>query len=169
MGWAHAGFPFRLPHEHSPSGSVREKAPIHKAPQIFPSWGVTANTHRTRLNDDMNTSVLVAQSYLPICDPMDCSPPGSSVHGMLQARIQEWVAIPFSRGSSQPRDRSKVSCTADRFFTVWATREALKEHEWITKSGNTCLPFCCPASVSPNVWDLWGQSKSDWQTAEVEA
>ena len=117
----------------------------------------------------MNTSVLVAQSYLTICNPMDCSPPGSSVHGMLRARIQEWVAIPVSSGSSQLRDRTEVSCTADRFFTVWTTREALKEHQWLTKSGNTCLMFSCHASVSPNVWDLWGQSKSDWQTAEVEA
>ena len=44
------------------------------------------------------------QSYLTLCDPMDCSPPGSSVHGILQARILEWVAMPFSRESSQPRD-----------------------------------------------------------------
>ena len=46
----------------------------------------------------------VAQSCLTLCDPMDCSLPGSSVHGILQAKILEWVAIPFSRGSSQPRD-----------------------------------------------------------------
>ena len=55
---------------------------------------------------------------------MDCSPPGSSVHGVLQARILEWVAISFSRGSSQPRDQTLVSCTAGKFFTVWTTREA---------------------------------------------
>ena len=47
---------------------------------------------------------LVTQSCLPLCDPMDCSSPGSSAHGILQARILEWVAIPFSRGSSQPID-----------------------------------------------------------------
>ena len=56
-------------------------------------------------------------------DPMDCRPPGSSVHGILQAKTLERVTIPFSRGSSRPRDRSEV-CTAGRFFTVWATREA---------------------------------------------
>ena len=55
---------------------------------------------------------------------MDCSLPGSSVHGILQARILEWVAIPFSRGSSWPRDWTWVSCIAGRFFTIWATREA---------------------------------------------
>ena len=56
--------------------------------------------------------VLVAKSCLTLCDPMDCGPPGSSVHGMLQARILEWVAILFSRGSSRPRDRTWVSCMA---------------------------------------------------------
>ena len=55
---------------------------------------------------------------------MGCSLPGSSVRGILQARILEWVAIPFSWGSSQPRDQTQVSCIAGRFFTVWATREA---------------------------------------------
>ena len=55
---------------------------------------------------------------------MDCSPTGYSVHEILQARILEWVAIPFSRGSSQLRDRTVVSFIAGRFFTVWATREA---------------------------------------------
>ena len=49
------------------------------------------------------------QSCLTLCDPMDCSPPGSSVHGILQTRILEWVAMPSSRGSSQPRDRTHVS------------------------------------------------------------
>ena len=62
------------------------------------------------------------------CDPMDFNPPGSSVHGILQVRILEWVAIFFSRGSSWPRDRSWVSCIAGRFFTVWATREAPEEN-----------------------------------------
>ena len=58
------------------------------------------------------------------CDPVDCSLPGSSVHGILQARILEWVAISYSRGSSRPRNRTRVSCIAGRFFTNWAMREA---------------------------------------------
>ena len=61
---------------------------------------------------------LVAQLCLTLCDTMDCSPPGSFLHGILQARILEWVTIPFSRGSSQLRDRTWVSCTAGIFFTV---------------------------------------------------
>ena len=60
----------------------------------------------------------VAQSCPTLCDPMDCSLPGSSVHGILQASVLEWVAISFSRGSSQPGGRTQVSRTAGRRFTV---------------------------------------------------
>ena len=63
-------------------------------------------------------------SCLTLCDPMDCSSPGSYVHGILQARMLEWAAISFSRGSSQPRDQTWLSCIADRFFIVWAIKEA---------------------------------------------
>ena len=59
---------------------------------------------------------------LTLSDPMDCSLPGPSVHAVFQARILEWIAMPFSTGSSQPRDWSQVSCNAGRFFTIWATR-----------------------------------------------
>ena len=65
----------------------------------------------------------VAQSCPTLCDPVVCSLPGSSVHGILQARILEWVAISFSRGSSRPRDRTRVSHIAGRHFNLWATRE----------------------------------------------
>ena len=61
------------------------------------------------------------QSRPTLRDLVDCSPPGSSVHGILQTRILEWLVIPFSRGSSQPRDWTQVSCIASRFFTNWAT------------------------------------------------
>ena len=67
---------------------------------------------------------LVAHLVWLFCDPVDCSPPGSSVHGILLARILEWVAYPFSRGFSQPRNQTGVSCIAGGFFTSWATREA---------------------------------------------
>ena len=66
----------------------------------------------------MEVKMLTAQLCLTLCNSMDFSPPGSSVHGILQARILEWVAIPFSRGSSQPKDQTQVSCLAGRFFTV---------------------------------------------------
>ena len=70
--------------------------------------------------------VLGTQSCLAVCDPMDCSPPASSVNGIPQAKILEWVAIPFSRGSSLSRDQTWVSCIAGRFFTVWATRKYIR-------------------------------------------
>ena len=66
----------------------------------------------------------VAQSCPTLCDPMDCSLSGSSVHGIFQARLLEWIAISFSMGSSQLRNWTWVSRTAGRRFTVWATREA---------------------------------------------
>ena len=65
------------------------------------------------------------------CDPIDCSLPGSSVHGIFQARVLEWVAISFSRGSSQSKDRTRVSCIAGRCFTIWATREAQEIYIYI--------------------------------------
>ena len=67
----------------------------------------------------------VAQSCPTLCDPISCSLPGSSVHGLFQARILEWVAISFSRRSSQPRDWNQVSCIVGRHFTIWAIREVL--------------------------------------------
>ena len=68
--------------------------------------------------------VLVAQSCWTLCNPMVCNLPGSSVHGILQASILEWVAILFSKGSSWPRDWTWVFCIASSFFTVWPAREA---------------------------------------------
>ena len=67
---------------------------------------------------------VVTQSCPTLCDPMDCSPPGSSVHGILQARILEWVAISSFRGCSRPRDRTWAFRITGRCFTLWATKEA---------------------------------------------
>ena len=84
-------------------------------------WALT-NLSPISLRKSVKVKVLVAQSCPTLWDPMDCSPPDSSVHWILQARIQEWLAISFSRGSSQPRDWTQVSHITGRFFTVWATR-----------------------------------------------
>ena len=73
----------------------------------------------------LKVKVLVSQSCPTLCDPMGCSLPGSSVHGILQVRILEWVAILFSKGSFQLRDGTQVSCTAGRFLTIGAAREAM--------------------------------------------
>ena len=69
----------------------------------------------------------VAQSCPTLCNPMDCSLPSSSIHGILQARILEWIAISFSRGSSRPRDWTQVSHIVGRCFTMWATRKVHQE------------------------------------------
>ena len=76
-------------------------------------------TQRTLFSSKLN--------FLKFCDPMDCSLPDSSVHGILQARMLEWVAILFFRGSSHPRGWTWVSCIAGRCFSVWAAREALTQ------------------------------------------
>ena len=69
--------------------------------------------------------LVVTQSCLTLFNPMGWSPPGSLVHGILQTRILEWVSVSFSRGSSQPRNWTQVSCVAGGVFTIWATGEAL--------------------------------------------
>ena len=73
--------------------------------------------------NSMAVSVLVYQSCLTLCNPLDCSPRGSSVHGILQARILEWVAISFSSGSFRPRFWTCVSHIIGGLLTIWATEE----------------------------------------------
>ena len=107
---------------------------------------------------------LVAQSRLTLCNPMDCSPPGSFVHGISQARILEWVAICFSRKSSSPRDPTHVSCVsyiASRFFPCWAIREA---HQIETRSQN----FHCE-TFRNCYWDWrhWGTQKPPTLTKDI--
>ena len=86
-----------------------ELAQIHVHP-------VGDTSHKYLVNNSGSCSII--QSCLTLCNPLDYSPTGSSVHGILQARILEWVAIPFSRGSSWPRDRTHVSSIACGFFTT---------------------------------------------------
>ena len=80
-------------------------------------------SNRTPLH--MHVCMLSCFSHAWLCHPMDCSPVGSSIHGIFQARILEWVALSFSRRSSQSRDWTWVSCIVGRRFTFWATREVL--------------------------------------------
>ena len=98
------------------------------------------------------------------CDPMDCSLPGSSVHGILQARILEWVSISFSRGSSQPRNWTWVSCIAGRFFTDWAMRKAPSKglkgckirEDWQVRANHisSCRP-CDKEIKIPSQLEIW--------------
>ena len=92
--------------------------------------------------------VKVAQLCPTLCDPMDL------VHGILQARILEWVAFPFSRGFSQPRDRTQVSHIAGRFFTSWATREARflhlgRKQQSVGRGGGGLVAKSCPTLAIP--------------------
>ena len=96
-----------------------------------------------------------------ICDPMDCNLSGSSVHGILQARILEWVAVPFSRGSSQPRDWTQFSHITGRFFTIWATREALSSQKsaWISRNFKGSLGHTLKnRAEAALIWALWGSA-----------
>ena len=122
-----------------------------------------------RPNNLEQVKVLVAQSHSTLqpheLQPHDRdSPPGSSVHGILQAKILEWVAIVFSRGSSRPRDRTQVPCIADRFFTIWAIREAQNKKEAVQK-----LHWKCPLKLSLRLFlvlavDDSSQCISPWKT-----
>ena len=92
-----------------------------------------------------------------LCDPMDSSLPSSAVHGIFQATILEWAAISFSRGSSQPRDQTQVSCIAERRFTIWATEEACLLNSEL-QIWSSCrkrwvhLPLLCRLGIYPSVF-----------------
>ena len=94
-------------------GLGMEPVSLASAGEFFTTSATWAGQYMTSKGKESE----VAQSCPTLCDPVDCSPPGSSIHGILQARILDWVAISFSRGSSRPRDRTQVSCIAGRFFS----------------------------------------------------
>ena len=83
-------------------------------------------------------------SYVLLCDSMDCSPPGSSDHGMFQANILMWLVLPFCRGSPQSRDQTQVSSIADRFLTIRTTREAFQ----FSSVAQSCPTLCDPKNWS---------------------
>ena len=104
----------------------------------------------------------VAQSRPTLCDPIDCSLPGSSIHGIFQARILEWVAISFSRRSSWPRDWTRVSCIVGGRFTVRVTREVPCLIELLLMEGlrslymlstvGVCVCVCAVGCLPLNQW-----------------
>ena len=108
------------------------KIEYQKKPQLHQNEKLLLFQKKKKKNEKTNlrqgecksVKMLVVQSCPTVCNPMEHRPLGSSVHGILQARILEWVAILFSRGYSLLRDRTCVSCIAGRFFTTRATREA---------------------------------------------
>ena len=105
----------------------------------------------------------ITQSCPTLCDLMEYSPPGSSVCGVFQARILEWVAISFSRGSSQPWDRTQVSCIAGRCFNLWATREGSFQMSQLFTSGGQSVGVSASASVlSMNIQDWFPLGWTGW-------
>ena len=98
---------------------------LHRAVVRTIQWVNTQIRLCTVLDICWNLKMSVAQSRVTLCNPVDYRPPSPSVHGISQARILEWVAISFTRGSSWPRNWTQVSCIAGRFITIWATREYL--------------------------------------------
>ena len=120
-------------------------------PAVFTFWRTTIFMH---------ACLKVAQSCLTLCDPMDCSPPGSSVHGIFQTRILEWVPTSYSRGSSHPRGSFHPGiepmslgspAMADRFFTTSAT--------WVGRTGtNRNVAQSCPTLCDPMDCSLPGSS-----------
>ena len=111
----------------------------------------------------MKVKVLVTELCLTLFDTKDCSLPGSSVYGILQARILEWVAIPFCKVSSQYRDGTQVSRIAGRFFTVWAIREAINGQQVCEKmfritSHSVSVQFSSVAQSCPTLCDPMNRS-----------
>ena len=109
----------------------------------------------------------VTQSRPTLCDPMDCSPLGSSIHGILQARILEWVAISFSRGSSRPRDWIQTFHIAGRCFNLWVTREALIRGIYAMAAHSSTLAWKIPWTEEPGALQSmgWLRVGHDWATS----
>ena len=109
---------------------------------IVKMWEKFPHASRRRREKEffIKYSAVLSCSVVSDCDSTDCRLPGSSVHGIFQARILEWVAMPSSRGSSQLRDWTQVFCIAGRFFINWATREVLKYSRAVVKTPHSqCL------------------------------
>ena len=132
--------------------AVKARSPNYWTPRGFPQMNLMTKEKQT-LRHRKHTYghqrgkgvvlVLAAQSCPTLCDRMGCSLPGASVHGILQSIILVWVAIPFSRGSSWPRNLTWVSHIAGRFCTIWATREAQRGGEgWMRSLGLVDINCC---------------------------
>ena len=116
----------------------------------------------------LNYNGMCAKSCLTLYDPMDCSPPGSSVHGIFQARILKWLAMPSSKGSPQPRDLTHNSCIAGRFFTSESPGKPKYHH---TSKQVICSFYHSLKQISETwtivewIWldsELWFQGTAIW-------
>ena len=114
------------------------------------------NTHPSTCRRSVKVLVTQPQSCPTLGDAMDWDPPGSSVHGILQARTLEWAAISFSRGSSRPRDRAWVCCTAGRLFTVWPPgkppHKCVHTYMWANTYMCKCTCVCVVQYTHTHTW-----------------
>ena len=133
--------PTHLPHP-SPLGHYRAPSWAPCSRQQLP----TSHVYFAHDRVDKKVNMLVAQPCPILWDPMDGSPAASSVHGILPARILVCVVIPFSRGSSQPKDRTHFSCIAGECSAVWAARKANSVHMSVLIHSACRTPFLplCP-------------------------
>ena len=130
-------------HVHWVSDAIQ---PSHPLPSPSPAFNLSQ--HQGKESE-------VAQLCLTLCDPTDCSLPGTSVPGIFQAIVLEWIAISFSRGSSQPRDRTQVSHIVDRRFTLWASQLFALGGHIIGVSASISVPPMNTQDWSPLGWTGW--------------
>ena len=141
--------------------------------QYVSKFGKLSNGHRTGKGQFLFQPQRseVTQSCLTLCNAMDCSLPGSSIHGIFQARVLEWVAISFSRGSSRPRDRTQVSCIVGKCFTIWATREVSPKEGQCQRMPT--LPHSCAHSpcctVMLKAFQARLQHYMNWELPDIQA
>ena len=129
------GNPFQYSYLEDPIDRGAWQATVHGVTknQTPLKWLNTREEYIRPQNMEFHAHAKLLQSCLTLCDPMDCCPPGSSDHGLFQARIFEWFAISYSRGSSQPRNQthiSYISCIVGRVVYHWAIWEAHTESWW---------------------------------------
>ena len=115
------------------------------AGEFFTTEPINYKYYNTHTHTHTHTHICLTQSRLTLCHPMDCSLPGSSVHGILQTRLLGWVTMPSSRGPSWSRDWTQVSRITGRFFTIWATRDT-----WAPEQGGSGEEI--PAHFSHLLW-----------------
>ena len=158
--------PFPVPPTGKTEKFILVLGHVQKKPQMDPKvkhaqWNRQSCRVKTTYVQKKESKSGVAQSCPTLCDPMDYSWPGSSVHGIFQARVLEWGAIAFSRGSSRPSDWTQVSHVVGRRFTVWATREAPTCRETQTLTPLSLFLYNLPygmrqmTPVSTHLWDGW--------------
>ena len=153
--------------EHSISGNLHEPycwvLPCNGESEIY-----NRNTHKERKKVKSLSHVRLFANPWTVC-----SPPGSSIHGIFQARTLEWVAISFSRGSSWPMDQTRVSHIAGRCFTIWASREAHPQGNILSISsdkrtlqqkqlGSICKARQHLSAMAIKFWDL-NSLQNSWQ------